>query len=127
ATLVLTFGGRDYTVLLTTDVAGLGELVAVLNSQLNGSPIQARAEGTVLELYQVGPLTGGSITASGDVADLLGTPTITPGVAAAPAVPTRYVVSGADFGTGTEVIAAGRVGMLRSEERRVGKECRSWK
>lgn len=112
ATLVLTFGGRNYTALLTTNVAGLAELVAVLNSQLNGSPIQARAEGTVLELYQVGPLTGGSITASGDVADLLGTPTITPGVAAEPAVPARYVVSGADFGTGTEVTAAGRVGML---------------
>src|SRR5690606_2355137 len=67
---------------------------------------------TVLELYQAGPLTGGSITASGDVADLLGTPISTPGVAAAPAVPARYVVSGADFGTGTEVTAAGRVGML---------------
>src|SRR5690554_150069 len=112
ATLVLTFGGRDYTALLTTDVAGLAELVAVLNSQLNGSPIQARAEGAALELYQAGPLTGGSIAASGDVADLLGTPTSTAGVAATPAVPARYVVSGADFGTGTEVTAAGRVGML---------------
>src|SRR5690606_35482053 len=112
ATLVLTFGGRDYTVLLTTDVDGLAELVAVLNSQLNGSPIQARAEDDVLELYQAGPLTGGSITASGDVADLLGTPTSTAGVAATPAVPTRYVVRGADFGTGTEVTAAGPAGML---------------
>lgn len=112
ATLVLTFGGREYTALLTTDVAGINELVAVLNSQLNGSPIQARAEGAVLELYQAGALNGGSITASGDVADLLGTPISTPGVAATPAVPARYVVSGADFGTGTEVTAAGRVGML---------------
>lgn len=112
ATLVLTFGGRDYTALLTTDVIGLSELVTVLNSQLNGSPIQARVSGTVLELYQTGPLTGGSITASGDVADLLGTPTSTAGVAATPAVPARYVVNGADFGTGTEVTAAGRVGML---------------
>lgn len=112
ATLVLTFGGRDYTVLLTANVAGLAELVAVLNSQLNGSPIRARAEGDVLELYQVGPLTGGSITASGDVADLLGPPTSIPGVAATSAVPARYVVNGADFGTGTEVTAAGRVGML---------------
>lgn len=111
ATLVLTFGGRDYTALLTTDVAGLTELVAVLNSQLNGSPIQARVSGTVLELYQTGPLTGGSITASGDVVDLLGTPTSTAGVAATPAIPARYVVNGADFGTGTEVTAAGRVGM----------------
>src|SRR5690606_13206185 len=112
AALVLTFGGRDYTALLTADVAGLTELVAVLNSQLNGYPIEGRAEGTVLELYQTGPLTGGSITASGDVADLLGTPTSTAGVAATPAVPARYVVSGADFGTGTEVTAAGRVGLL---------------
>src|SRR5690606_30784089 len=92
--------------------AGIDELVAVLNSRLNGSPIQARVEGAVLELYQAGPLTGGSITASGDVEDLLGTPTSTPGVAATPAVPARYVVSGADFGPGTEVTAAGRVGML---------------
>lgn len=111
AALTLTFGGRDFTALLTADVAGLAELVTVLNSQLNGSPLQVRAVGTALEVFQLQPYTGGTITASGDVADLLGTPTSTAGVAATPAVPAQYIVAGADFGNGTEVTAAGRDGM----------------
>lgn len=111
ASLVLTFGGREFTALLTADVAGLAELVTVLNSQLNGSPLQVRAVGTALEVFQLQPYNGGTITASGDVADLLGAPTSTAGVAATPAVPAQYIVAGADFGNGTEVIAAGRDGM----------------
>lgn len=112
ATLSIGINGGTYTVTLTADVAGLTELVAAINSQLNGTPVRARETGAALELYQVEPYTGGTLALSGDVADLMGTPVLTSGTPTTPAVGTRYAVDGADFGNGVEVAAAGREGML---------------
>lgn len=112
ASLGVAFRGTPYTVSLTSDLAGLAELVAAINSQLNASPLRARATSAVLELYQIEPYAGGQIELDGDVPALMGTPVLAPGVAATPAVGTRYVVAGADFGQGTEVTAVGRDGML---------------
>ena len=112
AAMSIGINGNTYAVTLTATVAGLAELVAAINSQLNGTPVRARASGAVLELYQILPYTGSTLSLSGDVADLMGTPTITSGTPATPAVGTRYAVAGADFGSGVEVAAAGRAGML---------------
>lgn len=112
ANMSIGINGNTYAVTLTATVAGLADLVAAINSQLNGTPVRARAAGAVLELYQIAPYTGGTLALSGDVADLMGTPTLTAGTPATPAVGTRYVVAGADFGNGVEVAAAGRDGML---------------
>lgn len=114
ASLTITLAGAAYTVALTTDAASLAELVAGINSQLNGTQVRARTAGVALELYQIEPYTGGSLSLSGDVATLLGTPTLTTGTPTTPATGTRYVVAGADFGTGVEVAAAGTEGMLYS-------------
>lgn len=112
ASLTISLAGNSYTLSLTADAASLADLIAMMNGQLNGTPIRARASGAALELYQVEPFTGGAMTLSGDVADLMGMPVIVAGTASAPSLGTRYVVSGANFGNGTEVTAVGRAGML---------------
>lgn len=98
----------QYSISLTANTVDLSGLVDAINSQLNGSAVRARAAaGDVLELYQIQPYSGGVMTLSGGYAELLGTPVITQGVATTPPVGTRYAVSGADFGTGSEVAVAG--------------------
>ena len=112
AALEVVLNGTPYEIALTSDAANLAALVVSINSQLNGSPIRAREVSGALELFQIEPYTGGSMALTGDVATLLGTPSMVAGVATTSPVGTRYAVSGADFGNGTEIASAGRTGML---------------
>lgn len=107
ASLVIGINNNQYSISLTSDAADLNDLIASINSQLNGTPVRARAAGSTLELYQLEPYTGSSLSLTGDVATLLGAPVITQGAATTSPVGTRYAVSGVDFGAGSEVAAAG--------------------
>lgn len=111
--MIVGLNSFQYFISLTANAIDLSGLIDAINSQLNGSPIRAReATGGVLELYQIQPYNGGVMTLSGGYAELLGTPVITQGTAATPSIGTRYAVSGADFGTGSEIAAAGLPGFL---------------
>lgn len=115
AELTITLAGTPYVVALGSNETDVASLVATMNSQLNVTPLSVSSNsGGILEIYQEAPFGGETISLSGDVADLLGTPTIEAGEAATPPSGAKYHVSGADFGSGTEIAAAGIVGLLYS-------------
>lgn len=107
--LLLNFS--SYTVSLTTDLTGIDQLISVINSQLNSAPIRARNEGGALELYQTGSYIGGTISVSGDVADLFGSPIVVSGTASSDGSDTRYHLGDVAFVPGSDLASAGRVGM----------------
>ena len=112
AALNITFKSIVYTVFLTTNTTDLSGLVLAINAQLNATPVRARSVGGLLELYQIEPYDGGALSLTGDVLSLMGTVTYTSGTASSPAKGSTYTVAGAAFGTGSEIAAAGRAGML---------------
>lgn len=83
----------------------------MINSQLNSAPIRARDAGGVLELYQIGSYIGGTISISGDTAELFGTPIIVSGSASSDGSSTRYHLGDVYFVSGYDLAAAGRIGM----------------
>ena len=111
--MTVSFNSFQYSISLTANTVDLTGLADAINSQLNGSPIRARsATSGVLEIYQIQPYNGGVMTLSGGYTELLGNPVITQGVATTPPIRARYAVSGADFGAGSEIAAAGLPGFL---------------
>lgn len=115
AELIINLGSASYGVSLTSDEPTVASLVDTMNFQLLASDVSVEADGAgVLSIVQDAPFAGQTITLSGDVADLLGTPTIIAGEAATPASGSKYHVSGANFGTGTEIAGAGIAGLLYS-------------
>lgn len=113
ASLTITLDGTDYVISLSSDEADVDSLVATMNSQLSGDPVSVTSNTSgVLEIYQESPYGGETISLSGDVSDLLGTPTIDAGEAPTPPSGIKFHVSGADFGSGTEIAAAGIAGLL---------------
>lgn len=111
AFLTISLGTSSPVVSLTTTVSGLSELVNVMNSQLNSTRVRARESSGALEIYQIDPYDGGNITISGDVSDLLGSPTFVAGTPTVLPSGSRYIVAGANFGTSTETASAGFVGL----------------
>lgn len=113
ASLTITLAGTPYVVSLSADEVDVDSLAATMNSQLTGDPVSVTSNTSgILEIYQESPYGGETISLSGDVSDLMGTPTIDPGAAPTPPSGIKFHVSGADFGVGTEVAAAGIVGLL---------------
>ncbi len=112
ATLNITLNSITYTVVLSTAVVSIDGIISAINAQLNGSPVRARNSSGRIELYQLEPFTGGVFSLTGDVATLLGSVTYTAGVATAAAKGATYTVAGENFGSGSEIAAAGRAGML---------------
>lgn len=112
ATITATLNGAPYTIALVEDAANLSALVVMVNAQLNGAQIRAREASGALELYQLAPYVGGTITLAGDSVDVFGTETTVAGVAGTLATGTRYVVEGASFGEGVEFASAGLPGLL---------------
>ena len=100
------------TVTLSTSIINISALVTAINSQLAGTKLQAFASGTELKITEIAPYSGGSITLSGDVSDLLGTPSYTAGSAPTGASDTRYYLSGAYFNPSAGTVSIGRSGLL---------------
>lgn len=102
ASLSISLGGTPYSVSLTTTVANINELITAINSQLNGTPVRARNSSGVVEIFQLTPYGGESITLSGAVSTLFGTPTYTAGSATVePSTKYRYHMTGALFPSGS--------------------------
>lgn len=115
AELTITLGGIPYVISLSTDEPTYGDLVATMNSQLNAVPLSVDADSAgILTIYQEAPYTGATISLGGDVADLMGTPVIVDGDPIILPAGTKYHVSGADFGSGSEIASAGLDGLLYS-------------
>lgn len=115
ASLTINVGSSTYGVTLSTGFADVSELVDEMNDQLSSAAVVVTFDGSdILTIEQTAPFGGETMILTGDVSDLLGTPTITPGVAATPASPNTYNIAGADFGSGTETAAAGRPDFLYS-------------
>lgn len=115
AELTITLDGIDYVVSLVFDEADVDSLAATMNSQLASDPVSVLVDSNGgLEIYQELPYGGETISLSGDVSDLMGTPTIDPGVATTSPTGSKFHVSAADFGSGSEVAAAGYLGLLYS-------------
>lgn len=102
ASLSISLGGTPYSVSLTTTVANINELIIAINSQLNGTPVRARNSSGVVEIFQLTPYGGESITLSGAVSTLFGTPTYTAGSPTIePSTKSRYHMTGALFPSGS--------------------------
>lgn len=113
AELTIELDSVPYVISLVANEPDVESLVATMNAQLTDDPLAVMVDsGGALVIYQELPYFGETIALSGDVGDLMGTPTIDPGVATTPPAGTKFHVTGADFGFGTEVAAAGIAGLL---------------
>lgn len=117
AELIITIGGTPYELDIVTNEADIDSLVATFNSnfELLDYPFTAiNTSGGIIEIYQNAPYGGETISLSGDVSDLMGTPVIVPGEATVAPTSALFHIAGADFGSGTEVASAGISGLLYS-------------